>query len=403
MHRPRRIQTRRRARLRREADGSNTAREESGESTTPQEEDTPPPAERTPTPPPSQDAVPRSTTPSAGQPISIRTRSENQSQPTPDSVLRDLQERYAVVKAQHEVYRLQAEIDAMNAEMAGLGGEASANPRKRAGSSLQREGGNFASRIRHRDAVRFSGKDFDELHRFDKRWRLLIEQEGIAIEEARNEHIRVAAASLDGIASNSWLRWDDRGVCSSWEEFIDFLRDVIQAPELRRANALLAYHRTRLTQGEGVRDLVDKLEQLEKDIPEMEEDERKAWDLIVRLPAAIREELLRLDKPILSRTQVVAEVQKIEELLARKPQQSKPQSGSSGHQQPRRTSPRSGKTPRSEPKWQPREPRNAAGERSQSTPSWACHYCHEKGHFIRDCPKKAAQERKSFPGGPKNG
>jgi hypothetical protein len=125
-----------------------------------------PPQEEPLGPPTPSDISSRPQTSGGEQTLPIRTGSGLQSQPP--ETLQAVQELHDAVAARHKIFRLRAEIEAMNAEMAGLG-TAADNPRKRAGSNLQKEGGSFASRVRHGDKARFSGRDFDELHRFDKR------------------------------------------------------------------------------------------------------------------------------------------------------------------------------------------------------------------------------------------
>jgi hypothetical protein len=75
-----------------------------------------------------------------------------------------------------------------------------------------------------------------------------------------------------------------------------------------------------LDQGErqSVRELVTHIEELEQDIPALSTEELRAWTLLNCLRGDIRREVLRENRTISSREQVIASAQRQEELLGDK-------------------------------------------------------------------------------------
>ena len=82
----------------------------------------------------------------------------------------------------------------------------------------------------------------------------------------------------------------------------------------RKHNALLQLRVIEQRPTQTVRDVVAAIEELEKDIPPMTLEETKAWTLLTALHPDTRTEVLKENKTISSRDQVIASAQRQEEL-----------------------------------------------------------------------------------------
>jgi hypothetical protein len=85
-------------------------------------------------------------------------------------------------------------------------------------------------------------------------------------------------------------------------------------PVNRKHNALLHLRVLEQRPTQTVRDVVAKIEELEKDIPAMTIEETKAWTLLTALHPDTRNEVLKENRNITSRAQVIASAQRQEEL-----------------------------------------------------------------------------------------
>jgi hypothetical protein len=119
-----------------------------------------------------------------------------------------------------------------------------------------------------------------------------------------------------------------------------------------------------LKQGDtqSVRDLVNYVKELKEDWPTLTLKKDKAWRLLNNLRPKLRREILRENKTITSREQVVASTQKQEKLS--KSLENAPSARASA---PLETSKKKDRLPLTEVK---------------------CYKCHKRGHFMRDCPVK---------------
>src|SRR5450432_1680575 len=100
----------------------------------------------------------------------------------------------------------------------------------------------------------------------------------------------------------------------SWNDFITYLKSLIADPANAMAYASLRLKEARQKKDQSVRDLVGHIEQLERDIPEQSKQEQEAWHLLNSLYPEIRREVMRENKVITTREQVIAAAQRQEEL-----------------------------------------------------------------------------------------
>jgi hypothetical protein len=87
----------------------------------------------------------------------------------------------------------------------------------------------------------------------------------------------------------------------TWDDFTTYLKSLIADPANALAYASLRLKEARQKRGQSVRDLVEYIEQLERDIPEQSKQQREAWHLLNSLHPEIRREVMRENKEITSR------------------------------------------------------------------------------------------------------
>lgn len=134
-------------------------------------------------------------------------------------------------------------------------------------------------------------------------------------------------------------------------------------------NASLRLKKAEQKEGQSARQFASYIEELEEDIPEMSQEEQRAWILLNGLRAPIRSGVLRENRTVTSRAQVLSAAQRQEELLA----EGQVTGESSGTGVARDTGERPGKRVRS------------ATESGAS--STACYKCGKDGHIKKDCPE----------------
>lgn len=101
---------------------------------------------------------------------------------------------------------------------------------------------------------------------------------------------------------------------SSMQEFEKALRNMIQDPANRMSVATLKLKEAKQSEGQSVRLFANQLEELEEDIPEISYEEQRAWTLLHGLRPEVRSSVLREERGIRSREQVIAAAQRIDEL-----------------------------------------------------------------------------------------
>jgi hypothetical protein len=243
----------------------------------------------------------------------MREESDNTVQETPAA-------RHARLKALIIEKRQQEEIEAMEEELAGekpaffvdLTGETPARGHKRAAPSTAETQPFRSAFNRPKTPPCFKGKDIAELDKFDIAFKAHFEAGG---PYTAPEQIKLAATFLDGNPQKSWFRRPKPEAPEmTWDEFIVYLKSLIADPANALAYASLRLKEAKQKRGQSVRDLVSYIEQLERDIPEQTKQEREAWYLLNSLHPEIRREVMRENKEIRSREQIIAAAQRQEEL-----------------------------------------------------------------------------------------
>ena len=193
-----------------------------------------------------------------------------------------------------------------------------------------------------------------------------------------------AATYLKGNARDAWGRVDKP--METWDEYITWCRALIADPANRMAYASHQLMNIRQRHKQSVRELVNKIEELERDVPSQDERTRKAWQLLNCLEASTRREVLRENKEITSREQVIAAAQRHEELLASsKDQEPGEKQSTTGY----RKFP-SGKSPGNRVNSATVKQTEGKKEKPKGV---VCYNCNKPGHLKKDCRSKPSSSQ----------
>jgi hypothetical protein len=186
-------------------------------------------------------------------------------------------------------------------------------------------------------------------------------------EQDVSRRIAVAASYCRDEALSQWTRLTIEGKPVSWEGYEKVLRDMIQDPANRMGSALLSLKRVQQREGQSIRELSSYIEELEEDVPELSVEQQRAWTLLNALQSDLRTAVLREERVIRTRGQVVSTAQRLRELGV-----------VTSESQPKR------KRVDSEVHNREREERPERAVSAKRT----CYVCNKEGHIARDCSER---------------
>ena len=305
-----------------------------------------------------------------------------------------LAEKHARLTALLQQKRQLAEIEEMERELADLDPlplSASAAPTglKRAAAAMHDPQSQRVPTFRPATPPSFEGKTVKELSDYEDGWRVYFD----AIQtQDETQRIRQAASYLKSYARDAWVRREEDPV--TWDEYIRCLRHMVIDPANRLGYATLRLKEAKQKEGQSVRDFVKYIEELEKDIPKWDINKQKAYDLLNGLRPRVRVEVIRENKEITSRHQVIAAAQRQEELLS---QQSRERSYIKPPERRQYSAPKKQEQRREQDSAKDKSKENKRSKSKDKTGQ--CFNCGKRGHWANECraPKNPQRSTRDAP------
>lgn len=308
--------------------------------------------------------------------------------------------RHAEVKRKLAQRRLEQEMQAMEQELQGqeptqyveVAGTTLPN-RKRAVSVSRLEDAHLTKIVKLAQPPSFTGKVIEDLRKYDIGWKKIFKTMPHIADNEYANRVRTAATFLKDRAEEAWERDDPE--FTKWDDYITYLKGIIATPAIRKSQALMQLAETKQRPGQSVRDLLTKIEVTEADIPQMTEDEQKAWILLNALSPALRAEVMHEFKEIQSREQVLNSAQRHEEVIRQRNKSEAPKTQPVTAQitTTTRTYHRGTHRGRSRTATQSQDPAtndSKQGDKQTDTKDKekskdSCGYCRKPGHKTSDC------------------
>jgi hypothetical protein len=329
--------------------------------------------------------------------------------PEPPSELEILREQVRLLREEREIQALRDELAGEEPEFpVEIPGTTLPIRKRRRGESdveAQREE-QFLRSLERRETPAFKGESQKELSSFLVGWDNIFKGRRDVPQEFWRERILRAGVRLRGDAAVAWKALGE-DIPVDWRSFETFLRGTLSDPAVRMAEALQTLYRLEQRSDQTVKELEYEIESLEQDIPEMTEEEKRAWILLLALKPTLRTSVLSEHKDITSRSQVMASAARHEQALALEHATNKGK-GSRGESHAQRSelasklkekkfpyaplSQASSVSKRTEESVSSR----GSGERTSSVSQsdiaqFECYYCGGKGHTKVRCPSLLRQ------------
>jgi hypothetical protein len=302
-------------------------------------------------------------------------------------------------RQERQLLALRREIRGEPAESVQLASELGAlpeRPKKRRKLSND-ETSRSRRRLRPPEPVYYYGKNVKELEDFLTFWLIYIQSdEG----ESEAERVNIAASYLRGTPMKMWgKRLESQAPrITLWEDFKQWLRDSLKAPNQRILESTLALKELKQRQGQTAQELYVYMTELESNIPTMSEDQRRAWQLVNALHPEMRSRVVRDLQSIDTVEAVLACAGRNESTVVDKTSKHEARRSDSVESRARRHPSARRRFNRDKPDGsrrpnQPQEggaPDATRGRDAATTPEGACFNCGEKGHRAKHCrnPKK---------------
>jgi Zinc knuckle len=163
---------------------------------------------------------------------------------------------------------------------------------KRRRSSESDDARQTKRQVRPAEPLYYNGKSIKELEEFLIFWVIQWEAQPGEPEATR---VRTAARYLRGTPMKLWGQriQSDAAPIKTWEEFKQWLRDSLKAPNQRILESTLALKEMRQRENQTCKDVYVYMCELENNIPTMNDDRRRAWALVNALRPELRSRVVR--------------------------------------------------------------------------------------------------------------
>ena len=221
--------------------------------------------------------------------------------------------------------RRRSRITALRAKLAGETPEPETESHKR-GLSVSSSTVSQMKRvhIRAKEPTIYEGKSLREYREYAATCKTYF----TAVGGEEPERIELAATYLRGNALSIWVVKDDKP--DTWEGFLKWAKSLVADPANRMADASLRLKNLVQRDTQSVREVATMMKELEEDLLTLTPSEKRAWRMLNTLRPKIRREVLRENKVITSREQVIMAAQRQEELLKQERDARSSQKGQQG-------------------------------------------------------------------------
>lgn len=146
--------------------------------------------------------------------------------------------------------------------------------------------------LRPAEPVYYYGRNTQELEGFLTFW--LIHLQSFA-GESEATRVNIAASYLRDTPMKMWGKRLESPATriDKWEDFKQWLRDTLKAPNQRTLESTLALKEMKQRQGQSAQELYVYMTELESNIPTMSDEQRRAWQLVNALNPGMRSRVVR--------------------------------------------------------------------------------------------------------------